>query len=115
MTHEILNHFTTLGKCDPKSSTMAYALMKREHITLCDMIDALEIFDMRLVCPIFDGAIVTHKTFEKSAAVTEGVKAMAAYCSTKCSVNLLIKPWPKSQEEERRVNRAKMEISQDQT
>ena len=70
---ELQQHFVNLGRRDPKASTLTYILMDREHQVLSDFIHCLGEFDFQLVCPIFDGAIVTSKGFMNDAGSLQAI------------------------------------------
>lgn len=103
----LVNFFKEGGRRDPEASAFAYVLMDAEHAVLSKLMDSLSQHNLRLVAPIFDGAIVCNADFGGGSmplrSVTDAIE-------TSHQIIVREKEWPK--QEGRGVKRVKREIGE---
>ena len=86
---ELVQHFKDLGRRDPELSTYSYVLMEKEKQVLGTLINELERAGLKLVVPMFDGAIVAP------LASGDGFDTQRVIQRVKeiCDIDVVEKPW----------------------
>jgi hypothetical protein len=91
-----VEHFEAQGRPDPQASTMAYILMDKEHEVLKTIVDLLPSMGLRLVVPMFDGAVLAPADLANAGTYTWDLPKIAAAVNEKHGILVREKPFAKA-------------------